>query len=241
MQFFHALLGDKLVLIGITSYYNWAEGLIQLRDRYLRKILNEGASVLVIPPFFSDEIADSLDGLILSGGDDVDPRFYGELPRDVGSIEPIRDETEIKLVREFRKRDKPVMGICRGAQVINVSMGGTLIQDIKAEVSGAIKHWWSRRESEVPYWYPTHRVRIDRDSMLFNIVKEEIIWVNSFHHQAIKRIGSGLKAVAWSDDGIIEAVEAEKGFILGIQWHPEGMEDEPSRRIFKSFVEACKK
>ena len=234
-------MGDKLVLIGVTSYYNWAEGLIQLRDRYLRKILNEGASVLIIPPFFSDEIADSLDGLVLSGGDDVDPRFYGELPRDVGSIEPIRDETEIKLIREFRRRDKPVMGICRGAQVINVSMGGTLIQDIKTEVSGAIKHWWSRRESEVPYWYPTHRVRIDRDSMLFNIIGNEVIWVNSFHHQAIKRVGSGLKAVAWSDDGIIEAVEAEKGFLLGIQWHPEGMEDEPSRRIFKSFVEACKK
>ncbi|MGC9019992.1 MAG: gamma-glutamyl-gamma-aminobutyrate hydrolase family protein [Candidatus Methanodesulfokora sp.] len=234
-------MGDKLVLIGVTSYYNWAEGLIQLRDRYLRKILNEGASVLIIPPFFSDEIADSLDGLVLSGGDDVDPRFYGELPRDVGSIEPIRDETEIKLIREFRRRDKPVMGICRGAQVINVSMGGTLIQDIKTEVSGAIKHWWSRRESEVPYWHPTHRVRIDRDSMLFNIIGNEVIWVNSFHHQAIKRVGSGLKAVAWSDDGIIEAVEAEKGFLLGIQWHPEGMEDEPSRRIFKSFVEACKK
>ncbi|MGC8932607.1 MAG: gamma-glutamyl-gamma-aminobutyrate hydrolase family protein [Candidatus Methanodesulfokora sp.] len=234
-------MGDKLVLIGVTSYYNWVEGLIQLRDRYLRKILNEGASVLIIPPFFSDEIADSLDGLVLSGGDDVDPRFYGELPRDVGSIEPIRDETEIKLIREFRRRDKPVMGICRGAQVINVSMGGTLIQDIKTEVSGAIKHWWSRRESEVPYWHPTHRVRIDRDSMLFNIIGNEVIWVNSFHHQAIKRVGSGLKAVAWSDDGIIEAVEAEKGFLLGIQWHPEGMEDEPSRRIFKSFVEACKK
>lgn len=197
--------------------------------------------MLIVPPLFSDEIADSLDGLLLSGGDDVDPRFYGELPRDVGPIEPMRDEAEIKLVREFRKRDKPVMGICRGAQVINVSMGGTLIQDIRTEVSGAIKHWWSRRESEVPYWCPTHRVRVDKGSMLFNILEEEVIWVNSFHHQAVKKLGSGLKAVAWSDDGIIEAIEAEEGFLLGVQWHPEGMEDRASRRIFRSFVEACKK
>ncbi len=183
----------------------------------------------------------SLDGILLPGSDsDVDPLRYGREPHvRLGRVQPEKDETDLRVLEEIERRAIPLFAICFGLQVLNVSRGGTLIQDIEAEWPDAIKH-----EQGVPRDRPSHKVRILTNSLLGQLSRTEEATVNSHHHQAIQTLGRELVATAWSSDGLVEAVEdlREGRFVLGVQWHPEfgWRQDGLSQSLFTRFVAAAR-
>ncbi len=190
--------------------------LLYLEQSLVRWVMAEGALVYMIPspapdsPVTMADLVSPLDGLVLQGGSDVSPKSYGEqalTPEWEGDY--IRDQYEIALISEFRAQDKPVLGICRGAQLINVAFGGTLYQDIKTQVPGALEH----RNWDI-YDQNFHGLKMESG---------KVTRVNSVHHQAIKDLGKGLRAEAWSQpDGLVEAIRVEKGpYCFAVQWHPE--------------------
>lgn len=185
-----------------------------------------------------------IDGLLLPGGGDVDPSFYKEKKHKLTEgIETLRDELEIRVTKMMIKKGMPVLAVCRGLQVLNVALGGTLIQDINTQVETHLAHAPIKTECD-----EIHQMTVKKDTFLFRILspildkKNEIV-INSYHHQAIKRLGKGLMASAVSEDGIIEAVElkGKKHFCLGVQFHPERMrQTKLHSALFHSFIEACK-
>ncbi|HSQ24876.1 MAG TPA: gamma-glutamyl-gamma-aminobutyrate hydrolase family protein [Pyrinomonadaceae bacterium] len=192
---------------------------------------------LIPNPDFVKSVMAHLDGLLLPGSDsDVDPLRYGHEPhRKLGSVHPEKDETDLLTLAEAEEISMPVFAICFGLQSLNVSRGGTLIQDVGSQHPNAIKH-----EQGPPRDRPSHRVRILEGSMLGELAGSDNAPVNSHHHQAIETVGSDLVATAWASDGIVEAVEDPRSdrFVLGVQWHPElGWErDDLSRTLFERFV-----
>ncbi|ADL08640.1 gamma-glutamyl-gamma-aminobutyrate hydrolase family protein [Thermosediminibacter oceani] len=228
-------------LIAITC--SLEDGRIFLNHGYYRAVERAGGIPVVVPPLGREqdlgELLDRVHGLLLAGGPDVDPRHFNESPRPgLGEINPKRDAVELYLCREAVRRRKPVFGICRGIQVINIALGGSVYQDIGSEIEKPLKH-----RQEAPRWYGSHEVRVEKDSMLYGLIKAETLLVNSFHHQALKDIARPLRPVAFAPDGLVEAVEgiSEDAFLLGVQWHPEEMwEVYPEQlELFKSFVEAA--
>lgn len=209
---------------------------------YIKAIVKAGGIPVSIPIVNSEDfiklIVQKIDGVILSGGYDVSPWIYGEHPRKgLGRVNLERDIFEVKLVKEVVKRNIPLLGICRGCQVINVALGGTLIQDINEEINTKIPHTY-----RLSLRYEVHRIKIDPKSKLAKILGTTELIVNSSHHQAVKRVGKGLRAVAWADDGIIEAIESEgDNFVIGVQWHPERILNEVNLRLFREFVKTCSK
>jgi putative glutamine amidotransferase len=186
---------------------------------------------------YVDAVVDGLDGILLPGSDsDVDPLRYGHQPHpNLGAVHPIKDETDLLIIDAAERRRLPLFAICFGMQVLNVSRGGTLIQDIGSQLPEAIKH-----EQGVPRDRPSHRVNLAEKTKLSSIAGVENALVNSHHHQAIETLGADLIATAWSSDGLIEAMEDPRPdrFVLAVQWHPElGWErDAISQRLFKAFV-----
>lgn len=184
-------------------------------------------------------IMDQLDGILLPGSDsDVDPLRYGAEPHlNLGSVQTIKDETDLLVLEEIEKRNVPLLAICFGMQVLNVSRGGTLIQDIASQVPKAIKH-----EQGPPRDRASHRIKLAQSSLLSSLAQAEVALVNSHHHQALEKVGKDLTATAWSSDGLIEAVEDPRRdrFVLGVQWHPElGWEqDYLSQVLFNRFIAA---
>lgn len=225
----------KKPLIGITSSFSNISERFFLNIEYVKAIKKAGGIPVIIPYLKNDiqEIISKINGVLLSGGGDILPKFFKEEPELTKLALPERDLFEIKLVRECFKRKIPVFGICRGCQVINVAMGGNLIQDIK----GKIEHYQSAPAKE-----PTHTIIIEKDSILYEIFKKEKIMVNSFHHQAIKKVGNNLFISAKAKDGIIEAVESKKHpFFLGVQFHIEYLiEDKRFLNLFKFFISKAK-
>jgi putative glutamine amidotransferase len=186
------------------------------------------------------EILDGCDGLMLSGGTDVDPKIFGEVPHTaLGRVDPPRDPFEITLAREAVRRDMPVLGICRGLQVLNVALGGTLIQDIPSDVENPAIHETGENRVEI-----AHDVAIEPDSKLASLLSATRVGVNSFHHQAAKRIGEGLVRSAVSpEDGIIEGLEMpDRRFVVAVQWHPENFwKTSPVfDGLFNGFIEAAR-
>ncbi len=186
------------------------------------------------------EILESCDGLLLSGGTDVDPKIFGEVPHTaLGRVDGPRDPFEITLAREAVRRDMPVLGICRGLQVLNVALGGTLIQDIPSDVEGAVAHETGDNRVEI-----AHDVTIERDSRLNQLLATTRVGVNSFHHQAAKELGDGLTVTARSpDDGIVEGLEMSgRKFVVAVQWHPENFWKTSGAfdGLFGGFVEAAR-
>jgi putative glutamine amidotransferase len=186
-------------------------------------------------------IMDNLDGILLPGSDsDVDPRRYGAEPHPkLGSVHTIKDETDLLVLKEVEKQAMPLFAICFGMQVLNVSRGGTLVQDIASQVPKAIKH-----EQGVPRDRPSHRVELAKTSMLSALARETKAVVNSHHHQAIDKVGRNLAATAWASDGLIEALEETRPdrFALAVQWHPElgWKKDRLSQGLFEKFVAATR-
>lgn len=217
-------------------------------QRYVRALTAAGAVPWIIPLLPDDEptlrlIYDRLDGLFLTGGVDVDPAFYGEERHTLcGKTDPPRDRTELTLLRWAAAEGKPVLGVCRGIQVINVAGGGTLYQDLGAQFAQALKHDCFPHQGDYRRDSLTHAVRVQADSRLGRILGVEEVPVNSMHHQGIKRLAAGLAPTAFAPDGLIEGVEGVNGqFLVGVQWHPEELTaaDPVSRRLFQAFADAA--
>lgn len=182
-------------------------------------------------------VIDGLDGILLPGSDsDVDPLRYGQQPHPaLGTVQPIKDETDLLIIDAAERKRIPLFAICFGMQVLNVSRGGTLIQDIRSQVTDAIKH-----EQGAPRDRPSHSVAVDGRAKLSAILQTENLHVNSHHHQAIETLGADLVATAWSSDGVIEAIEDPRPdrFVVAVQWHPElgWQNDQFSQRLFSTFI-----
>ncbi|HSW09715.1 MAG TPA: gamma-glutamyl-gamma-aminobutyrate hydrolase family protein [Bacillota bacterium] len=212
-------------IIGITSSYAPESDSQALPSAYVRAIESAGGLPFIIPAGIARELVDdvlnSIDGLLLSGGVDIDPQIFGEDPHQrLGTISPERDFIEIPLTEAALKRGLPLLAICRGIQVLNVAAGGTLIQDIPSQVPGAIKH-----RQEAPRWLGTHAVTIEAGSKVASLLGTTRLSVNTYHHQSVKEVAPGFRLSAEAPDGIIEAIESARAdrFAVGVQWHPETM------------------
>jgi putative glutamine amidotransferase len=207
---------------------------------YIESLEGEGALVVLLPngePSWADDYLDRLDGLLLTGGDDPHAHLFGEEPHPaIETVDERRDLFEIALVRGARERGLPVLGICRGVQLINIALGGDIYQDIPAQTSGKVGHA-QRRTDDGPW----HRVEIRPGTLLARILGSDPREVNSFHHQACRRPGEGLVVSAESpEDGLIEALEEpNQPFFLGVQWHPE-LTPEREGPLFRAFLEAAR-
>ena len=211
---------------------------------YVRAIAHAGGAPLLIPnltdPILLRRLYEALDGLLLPGGADVDPGRFGEMPHEkLGSIDAIRDETEITLARWAMEEGLPLLAICRGLQVLNVAQGGSLVQDIQSQIPDAQQHDWY---AEFPRDHLSHSVTILPDAKLADIMEDTTLKVNSLHHQSVKVVAPGLLITAHAPDGVIEAAEAaEQPFVIGVQWHPEELVDhrQHKHKIFVALIEAC--
>lgn len=230
-------------IIGLTVSYRFAEDMCCVRGTYVRAIAQAGGVPVCLAPFCQrehvEEILRVVDGLLFSGGADVDPAWFGEEPAaNLGPVDPVRDEFEMILARRAIELGAPVLGVCRGAQVLNVAAGGTLYQDINRQVAGACKHW-----QDAPRWHPTHAVLVKEGSLLAGLIGGGKHRVNSFHHQAVREPGECFRVCATSGDGVVEAIEHGEGrFVLGLQWHPEDMfgRDAAATAVFLKFIEAAR-
>ena len=189
---------------------------------YVQAVIRAGGLPLIIPVGIEadvEQLVGMLDGLLLSGGNDINPMLFNEEPHaDLGEVSPSRDSIELELARQMLKTDKPILGICRGLQVLNVAVGGTLYQDLHKQNEGPIL----QHLQKAPNTHPSHFVQLEKGSLLESIAGSERIQVNSFHHQSLKDVPAVFKVTGVASDGIIEAVEStDEHFVLGVQWHPE--------------------
>jgi putative glutamine amidotransferase len=228
-------------LIGITMRIELATDRFYLSRHYSEAVEAAGGVPLhisLIPrPDYIVAAVEQLDGILLPGSDsDVDPLRYGREPHPaLGSVHPIKDETDLLVIETAEKLGMPIFAICFGMQVLNVSRGGTLIQDIAAQTQSPIKH-----EQGAPRDRVSHRVTFLEDSLLSSLAHGDAAAVNSHHHQAIETVGRDLVGTAWASDGLVEAVEDPRPdrFALGVQWHPElgWQRDELSQALFAHFI-----
>ena len=231
-------------VVGITLGDGGRPGFHAMREDYVRSVEQAGAVPVVLPPVGAEDAAailDRLDGVLLSGGVDVDPVLFGQTahPR-LGPVNRRRDDFELALTRAALRRDLPILAICRGHQVLNVAAGGTLIQDIPSVVEGPNVH-----DARGPRWRRAHRVELSPGSRLREILGQDTIPVNSFHHEAVVRLGEGLVVSAHSpEDGVVEGLEMPtRRFVVAVQWHPESFWSRPDsfQPLFDAHAEACRK
>ncbi|NLD47515.1 MAG: gamma-glutamyl-gamma-aminobutyrate hydrolase family protein [Clostridiaceae bacterium] len=235
---------DKKPLIGITAGFDYSENKLYINSGYYEGIINAGGLPVVLPVTRNIDCYNSLimefDGFLLSGGPDVDAKHWHDKNYVFnGEISPYRDELEIFIVREAIKRNKPVFGICRGAQVINIALGGTIYQDIYSQINNDNLE---KHSQQAPKWYPTHNIHIEKWSRIYKSHAKDTIRVNSFHHQAVKDLAPGFKVSSRCEDGVVESIEHETcTFAVGVQWHPELMweRDRTFLKLFEDFVECC--
>ncbi len=227
---------------GAWGVYSPGHFMDYIYNEYSQAIQHGGGAPVLIPVAQTREtlrtILDRLDGLLLSGGPDINPRNYGEEPlAGLEEVDEGLDLMEIEIARLAFQRDLPILAICRGIQVLNVAQGGTLYQDIPAQVKGSINHLQKADKG-----VNTHSIKIEANTSLHRIFRRREIWVNGKHHQAIKELAHGLIISAQAKDEIIEAVEhPSKTFVLGVQWHPEGTwkNDPYSKKLFRAFILAA--
>jgi len=233
-------------LIGVTAAHTTSKSgarFVSVADAYLKALSQARACPVIIPLGLPDstlmELSRHLDGVLFTGGGDIQPSVYGEQSRpEVSEIDADRDRIEFLLLNNVIDNGVPFLGICRGLQVINVGLGGTLYADISTQRPGALKHDF------YPDWprdYLAHDVQIDENSRLAKILGESYSMVNSLHHQAVRRVAPGVLATAYSPDGLVEALEVgDHPFGLAVQWHPEWLtEYAQMRALFRAFVEAA--
>ncbi len=229
-------------IIGVSSTSNTSAS---APLTYINSIKRAGGVPLVIPMTTCEEqlsaILATVDAVVMTGGEDVCPSYYGEEPlRAQGEIVPERDEFDYKLIRMAVDKGLPLLGICRGEQVLNVAFGGTLYQDIPSQKRDSyIKH-----SQKAPREYGTHSITIEKGSLLEKLLKTNKTYVNSFHHQAVKDVAPGFKATAHSADGVVEAIEmVGNNTVWGVQFHPEGptsVGDDEFLGIFTHLIELAK-
>ena len=215
-----------------------------VNSAYLHAVQQAGGVPVALPPQLSSasmrQLASELHGLLLTGGGDMDPALFGEAPHaTLYDVAPSRDTLETSVLHVALDRGLPVLAVCRGIQVLNVALGGSLHQDVGTDPGTQMPH--SQKE---PRDQPTHKVKLTPGCRLAETLGADELEVNSMHHQAIKRLGRGLTAVAWAPDQIVEGAEIDdpSRFVLGVQWHPEELvgHSEPARRLFAALVAAAR-
>lgn len=233
-------------LIGITTHPSSAGSdsadQSPAQQAYVDAVSRAGGLPVIIPLGLGEHTLRALfirlDGVLLSGGGDIDPARFGAAPiQGLRSVDPSRDVLELQLARWAVEEQKPVFGICRGLQAINVALGGSLIQDIPSQHAGALAHDAAERPADEM----AHPVRVEAESTLARLVGALDLEVNSSHHQAVLQLAPGWQATAHAPDGIVEAIECDSHpFALGVQWHPERLPQRTdSVRLFEAFVRAC--
>ncbi|MBM7693073.1 putative glutamine amidotransferase [Peribacillus deserti] len=240
------MMNTRKPIIGITATTLDISGFdsVYLHYSYAESVIRAGGVPIVIP-IGNEELAKEwvlmCDGILLSGGEDMDPFHFGAEPHPkLGKVTQERDQIELDLIHYARSEQLPIFGICRGIQVLNVALGGDLIQDIESEKPEYIKHTQIAARAAA-----THSITIERESLLHQITGKDELRVNSFHHQAVGKVAPSLKTSAVSKDGIIEAVEAAEpglGWMLAVQWHPEDMTgvNQEMNQLFTEFINVCK-
>ncbi|KQL55112.1 gamma-glutamyl-gamma-aminobutyrate hydrolase [Heyndrickxia shackletonii] len=230
-------------LIGITAHVE-LDSKHTLANDYIQAVIKAGGIPVLLPIGIDADVrqlASRLDGLVLSGGGDIDPTLFGEEPHpNLGTISPGRDSLEIALIQEMLDRDKPILAICRGIQILNIAAGGDMFQDIYNQIdTPLLQHSQKASRSHL-----SHYVKAEPNSLLANIAGQSEFKVNSFHHQAVRNVIHPLVITALASDGVIEAIESvHHSFVVGVQWHPEPLAlngDHISMQLFIKFVEACK-
>ncbi|MEY8354466.1 gamma-glutamyl-gamma-aminobutyrate hydrolase family protein [Lachnospiraceae bacterium 54-53] len=236
----------KKPLIGLTPSHDTDNDDIKMRPTYLRALKAAGGIPVVMPLEASEEdlkqLAEDLDGFLFTGGPDVHPFLFGEETHaHCGNVSEPRDRMELSLIPLVLEQRKPVLGICRGIQVLNIALGGNIWQDIPSQTEREFPIAHSQ-----PYSYrmPCHTVSLAEDSLLARISGCSSLKVNSMHHQAVKDLGRGLTATGYSPDRLVESLEMPGyPFFIGVQWHPEYLweKNEEAFRLFQTFAEACRK
>lgn len=225
------------ILAGIDN-----DRITKLQSTYTVAIEKSGGVPIILPYIENEKTFEAFaahcDGFLFSGGGDVDPKHYGEERKETcGGSEPYRDAHELAMFKKIAETSKPILAICRGIQLVNVALGGTLYQDIPTEKPSDIPH----RQTE-PKDLPSHSVTVKEDTPLFKLIGKTSMNGNSFHHQAVKDLGNGLSVMATTDDGIIEAVYLKgEQYLRAYQWHPERLcnTDTDNKLIFDDFINAC--
>lgn len=231
----------KTKIIGVIPLWDEERKSIWMLPGYLDGIRNAGGLPVILPLTSNQADAATLlmkcDGLLMTGGQDVDPFLYGHTATDrCGAVCRERDEMETHFFHEAIRQNIPILGICRGLQMINVLMGGTLYQDLPTETNSRINH-----HMQAPYDRVSHQVSLTPDTALHQLLQVEDMGVNSYHHQAIKVLGAELEVMAVAEDGIVEAVLLpSRKFVWAVQWHPEyDLTNSSSQKIFKAFIDSC--
>lgn len=234
-------ISGSVIIDGSGNFAGYRRSYVN--EDYVQSVIRNGGIPFIIPFSEDEDVINEqmnfIDGLILSGGHDVSPRYYKEDPHQkLGGIYPERDEFDFMLLKKAEERNIPVLGICRGFQLINVYFGGTLYQDLGERDGFTLKH----NQVKTPDM-PSHMVKIDKESKLHALTGKDEIMVNSFHHQIIKEVGNSLNIAAIASDGVIESVEHKDKNIFGVQWHPEMLHRKVKEMnlIFRNIIELASK
>jgi putative glutamine amidotransferase len=233
-------------LVGVTTSITVGQSpeRAYVNSAYLEAVQQAGGVPVLLPPQLSkaslERLVRGLDAVLLTGGGDMDPASFGETPHPtLYDVAPSRDALETSVTHMALEKNTPLLAICRGIQVLNVALGGTLYQDVGTEPGTAIQH--SQKEARDQ---ATHKVTVAPGSRLAKVLGTDDVEVNSFHHQVIKALGRGLKPVAWAPDKLVEGVELDDDsrFVVGVQWHPEHLVggSESARRLFASLIAAAR-
>lgn len=225
-------------IIGITPDYAYDTKRFLIHEDYIHAIQRAGGIPILLMPTMPEEncFPDYVDGILFSGGGDIDPLLFGEEPiAQNGEISPLRDAYELWLCQQAFFKNIPIFGICRGMQVMNIAAGGGIYQDIAVQHGSQIKH-----SQQAPRRHATHSIQVVKDSLLDALWQKEHVVVNSVHHQAVSTLGEGFSVAASSTDGLTEAiVRKQADFVLGVQWHPEAMYTQEQDALFQRFVVAA--
>lgn len=231
-------------VIGVIPLYDEKKDSLWMLPGYFDGITEAGGMPLMFPLTSNREMlqqaVDMCDGILFTGGHDVAPELFGEavLDPDLCSYCPERDRMEMEVLEMAMQKDMPILGICRGIQLINAALGGTLYQDLPQQHPSAVTH-----HQQPPYDRAAHTVRVAEGSPLYSVVGQTELPVNSCHHQAVRELAPDLRPMATADDGIVEAAfHPDLRFLWAVQWHPEfsHLTDAFSKKIFRAFVEACR-
>ena len=233
------------ILIPLPSSNDPDHKKFAVRQSYVSAITEAGGEPLCIVRPNEDELSNLLtfvDGILLVGGCDIDPKQYHEENGGQSKeIDEKRDRVELSLGKHARAQNLPLLGICRGMQIINVAFGGSLYQDIATAMPSAVVHYFYKDENGnfIPRDHRAHRATITERTLLYATINTAAIEVNSLHHQGVHQLGTELLVSAHAPDGLVEAIELkDHPFLLGIEWHPEELKDEPSQKIFAAFIKA---